>query len=208
LDVAVRPATESRRDVFPHHKVQRVPEGRLAFDYEGVSKETKAARMSQLSFFDSRDTLTEAKQAVQSMLGEGIRCPCCGQYARRYRFGLSEKNIYLLSRLYHMTGNTEDYVHIDRLADYARARIKGGTSFSILAWWNLIHERVNTDKDKKTSGFWRVTDLGVDFLHGVARVPKYVYSFNDTIEINAEDPFIPIGEIPWKRFSYEELMRG
>jgi hypothetical protein len=161
----------------------------------------------QLQFPIATDTLRDAQEQVRKHMDTGSVCPCCQQQVRRYQFSLSEKNVYFLIMLRrYLAEFSKDWMHIDRLAEYAKEPIKGGTSFSILAWWGLIEEMTNEDTTKKTSGFWRPTQLGMDWLDGKAVIPKYVYSYNQTITTEPSDPLISVSGISWKRFQYDVLM--
>jgi hypothetical protein len=54
---------------------------------------------------------------------------------------------------------------------------------STLRWWGLIERAPNDDKNKtKHSGVWRLTAKGYDFVHHGARIPKYVFTYNDTVQ--------------------------
>lgn len=162
---------------------------------------------SQLSMFHERDTLQDAKIIIANKIQEGINCPCCGQYCREYRFGLSEKAAMLLLNLCRATLITGDeFIHIDRLADISKIKIKGGTSFSILSWWGLIEERQNFNEEKKTSGFWKPTELGWQFARGKTKIKEYAYTFDGTIRHRENDKDISIKDLRWKRFDYSELM--
>jgi len=161
----------------------------------------------QLQFPIVIDTLKDAQTKVLQNMDTGSSCPCCHQWVRRYRYALNEKNVYFLIQLRrYLHENSKEYVHIDHLAEYACEAMKGGTSFSILAWWGLIEEMPNTDDHKKTSGFWRPTQKGMDWLDGLVKIPQYVYCYNKTITMALTDKMISVKEIPWNKFRYDVLM--
>ena len=52
-----------------------------------------------------------------------------------------------------------------------------------LRWWGLVERKGNEGETKtKHSGLWRPTSEGLDFVHHGTRVPKQVFTYNDTVQ--------------------------
>jgi hypothetical protein len=63
------------------------------------------------------------------------------------------------------------------------------------------------ERGKKTSGYWRITQRGVDFVHGSLRVERWMMVYNDEV-LEKSTEFVSIRECLGKEFRYDELMRG
>jgi len=57
-------------------------------------------------------------------------------------------------------------------------RVGGG--FAKLEHWRLIVPKWNDDKEKRCSGLWKSTLLGVDFVYRRVSMPKYVVLYNNS----------------------------
>lgn len=123
---------------------------------------------------DDGRTLAQARADLFAALDDGARCPCCDQHAQRYRWSLYATAARLLHRL-HAEGGTERYVETKRHKGY------GQGDASRLRFWGLAEEEPDRRPDGGKSGWWRVTQLGEDFLAGRATIPKYVYVYNGTV---------------------------
>lgn len=76
-----------------------------------------------------------------------------------------------------------------------------------LHWWGLIEPKrdaVRDDGSKKT-GYYRITELGQQFVRGEAEVPKYIYLYNQCC-LGFCGPPTTISEALGDKFNYAELM--
>lgn len=134
--------------------------------------------------------------------GEGTDCPCCGRYAKLYRRTLHSSVALQLIRLYQLTrGDT--YAHA---SNFILRDMTGVGDFTKAKYWKLIEEKPHEAGDKKSSGFWKLTDLGTAFVEGIAGVPRYAIVFDDTVQRFAGASWY-IHDSLGKKFSYSELMR-
>ena len=76
-----------------------------------------------------------------------------------------------------------------------------------MAYWNLAHTRKDETKEKKTSGFWKPTKLGIDFVMNKAKIPKYVHVYNAKVVKTDETEKVSIVDCFGNKFNYEELMK-
>lgn len=148
-------------------------------------------------------TLAEARRHLIAHLDEGVHCPCCDQYARRYKRKLNSGMVRALLWLVqvHRQGNG-DWVDVQVNAPAWLLRTK---QLPTTRYWGLVERAPNDASTRKSSGQWRPTDLGIRFAFGDVRVPRHVYVYNDVVEaFSAErtDVIEALGD----RFSYSELM--
>ena len=147
------------------------------------------------------NALTDAAAHVRSNLDEGVSCPCCGQFAKRYRRKL---NSSMAASLCWMWGHARDlWINIPETAP---AWILKAREYPKLAWWGLIEELPKSEHHNgRTSGVWRVTPKGAEFVRGCLDVPMYAFVYNGDVEEFTETT-THIRKALGDRFSYDELM--
>lgn len=160
--------------------------------------------MNQTNLFEGM-TLSDARGAVQSGLDKGIDCPCCNQFCKEYKrtiHATMSRGLIWLYR-YFPADDKSSYVHVPT---YAPNHIYGG-DFAKMAYWGLIEELPKDpgNKRKRTSGCWRLTSLGRDFVEGLATVSKYAIIFNSTF-FGVEGEQVSIHECLSDEFDYQALM--
>ena len=120
------------------------------------------------------------RERLRENLDEGVTCPCCGQYAKRYKRKLNSSMAAALCWLW---------------------------THPKLAWWGFIEEKPKEEHHKgRTSGLWRVTQLGADFARSCVSVPRYAFVYNGTVEDFTTGDAISIRCALGDRFDYAELM--
>jgi hypothetical protein len=101
--------------------------------------------------------------------GRNRRCPTCIQTTEDRLRGLTGKEIQALATIAMQVRTSIDgFVHI---RDVHRAEIGDGEmggDYAKLRYWQLIRE------DEGRRGVWTVTRLGLAFLDGEVKLPKYV----------------------------------
>ena len=148
------------------------------------------------------ETIAEGKQLLRAQWEKGVSCPCCGQFVKLYKRKLNSNQARDLIRLYRKSGgNTEVFVHVSQFS------MDRGGDFAKLAYWGLTTDAPNDDKNKRTSGMWRITEAGIDFVNGKSTVPKYTFTYNSK-SVSQSQARIDIYKAIGTRFSYSELMRG
>ena len=147
------------------------------------------------------ETIKEAKQHLRANFKhKGTNCPCCGQFVKLYKRKLGSVMARTLIQLYKM----------DKEFNHVREIVKGisetGTNdFSKLAYWGLIDEMSNDSLAKRTSGFWRITPKGRQFVERKITVNQYALIYNRLCEGFSVET-INISEALGKKFNYNELM--
>lgn len=159
-------------------------------------------------------TLGESKEWLEGQMEDGAHCPLCTQYVKVYKRKLNSTMALALITFFKMTNGSSDYRHsmeiIKASADLSLARNGFGGDFGKLVHWGLIEEMPKEECKKfsgRTSGYWRMTKAGCDFVNGLILVPKYAYIFDSRL-LKLSDDFTGVGESLGDSFNYEELMRS
>jgi hypothetical protein len=142
-------------------------------------------------------TLHEARAIVRNNLDDGIQCPCCDQFCKRYRRKLNSQMARWLIWLYRRASGSE-WVTV------RESPVRGG-DYAKLALWGLVEQKSNDDETKRTSGVWRITKLGRDFVDGHRFIPSHVMLYNNTIH-GWSRACTTIRHALGERFDYAELM--
>lgn len=129
---------------------------------------------------------------------DGFDCPTCKRMVQIYKRTLHKSIILQLVNLLN-AGGDKKYIHSDKF-------ITGtvGKDFAISKHWDLIVQEPTEDRRRKTSGKWKLTPLGVDFLLSRSAIHKYTYLFNDKI-IGTSESVVFIKDCLGKTFDYSKI---
>lgn len=144
------------------------------------------------------DTLSAAKEKLRKNWEEGINCPCCGQLVKLYTRKINSGQAVSLIRLWWLCrdGQYHHYTEIKKCA----------TDFAQLKRWGLIiGDEKNKDSTKRTSGMWKVTDIGAEFVKGEAYVRGQCQIYDDKTK-GLTGAFVNIKDALGDKFDYSELM--
>ena len=105
-----------------------------------------------------------------------------------------------------------EYSHKDWYVDRALINTKNkglGTDYSVLRFWGLIVplKEKKVDQGKLSSGKWAITLAGIEFLHNMRSVQKYVKIYNNKF-YGFEGPSVKVTDCKKNSFSYTALMAG
>ena len=160
--------------------------------------------MEQLELIGSI-TLKQARRDLMDGLDEGLRCPCCAKYARRYRRPFNSTMAGSLCWLVATSEKTTGgWVHVPSTAP---RWVLASNQLPTLRWWGLV-ERSDEDLEPrlKHHGMWRPTPKGIDFAWGRVSVPLKVVTY-DGAQTGYEGEEVFIRELKGKNFDYEAIMR-
>lgn len=146
-------------------------------------------------------TVAQAQQWLVRNVGLGARCPCCSQMAKVYRRTINTGMARSLIAMYLHGQDRQSWVHLPTVI--GRRSAEEGK----LRYWKLVEERPGTRDDGGHAGFWRLTDLGRQFVAGQVTVPKYARVYNGKL-LGLDGPQISIRDALGERFNYDELMAG
>lgn len=155
-------------------------------------------------------TIAEAKEMLRKNLTEGVECPCCKQFVKMYRRGITSSMAVGLIQLYkYDRKHPGEHVHV---ATYLESipgmrgipRLTG--DFAKLEHWGLTEPlSQKRDDGSKRNGYHRITKLGRMFVEGSARVGKYVMIYNGKVYGNGDET-VDIKQALKNHFDYSELM--
>lgn len=141
------------------------------------------------------ETIEEGREFLRRKRHEGATCPCCQQHVQVYRRSINSGMVRVLIDIARAAGAWVDIRDLD---------VRGG-DYGKLRYWGLLERRPNTDPEKKWSGFWRVTQFGLQFVHDQVRVQRHAHVYNGRVLSFSGDE-VSIRRCLGRRFDYEELM--
>ncbi len=144
-------------------------------------------------------TLNEIRTWLRGTIRSGAVCPACEQVAKIYKRSLNSNMSRILIRSCRAYG--QEWFHAPTMS----AGHDGTGDLAKLRYWNLVEEEVSRRADGGRAGWWRVTELGADFVAQRIQVPKYARIYNGRL-LGLETPSISITAALGKKFNYSELM--
>lgn len=143
---------------------------------------------------DDSDSIGDGRAWLWAHLENGERCPLCHQYAKLYRRKLTAHIGRVLINMWR-TGQ-RDWVYLAHIRS-------AGQDEAIARFWGLI------EKKDDEAGFWRLTGLGILFVHKGAKVPKYAYIYNNHCQrLDWSEGEVDIVDVLGTKFDHGDLMRG
>jgi hypothetical protein len=163
----------------------------------------KKGKVETMDIFGPENVMAQAKRVtMEKAKQKGTECPCCGQFVKVYRRTINSTMARQLITAHAKHGtewfHTRDVVLMDSA---------GAGDFSKLECWGLIRRapHVQGEEGKRTSGMWKITPLGQEFIAGKKLVPKYAFIYNGTLlELGGVD--MHIQHALGKKFDYREIM--
>lgn len=147
-------------------------------------------------------TLDQAKQILEAEKENGCFCLCCGRWAKIYTRQISKRVARCLIGLYSFSIDDPRFFHVLEMPETNK---RSSGDFTKLALWGLMVERFNDDDTKQTSGFWKITQKGIDFVEGKILLPKYVRTFDNKI-LGYVGGNVSIHDCLKERFDFSVLM--
>jgi hypothetical protein len=159
--------------------------------------------------FHLNTSLGEVKDFLRENYEKGCECPACGRVVELRRRGLNSSMAYAVMIMYRLMMNSSDpnkYFKMNE--EIAKLKIPSSNiEYSKLAYWKLAEQNpVNENKKTKTSGYWRLTQKGIQFALSQISVPKYVYVYNNQVRKISEER-IDIKAALENKFDYSEFIR-
>jgi hypothetical protein len=149
------------------------------------------------------ETIDQAKQYLRDNCKKGVECPCCHQYVKLYKRPMHTAMAVSLIKLYRLSRERIEYHHINEYVDLSAG------DFSKLRYWGLVEEKQKDadDSTKRTSGYWKITDAGIQFVLEQAKVQSHILLFNSKFLGFAGD-MVSIKDVLKNKFNYQDLMYG
>lgn len=146
---------------------------------------------------------------------EGTRCPCCDAYLKIYKRKINStmaRNLIAMYKLTIRTGAT--WMHATEIGKEASIKKKGkvpypGMDIGHLQHWGLVAKASHQDgvnyRGGRTSGYWRITQKGKDYVCNKMTLPKYKHEFRQVVIRDSGD-WVTIVDCLGEQFDYAELM--
>jgi hypothetical protein len=152
---------------------------------------------------------------------KGARCVVCDRYGKIYSIKLTGSMVRSLVWLY--DEQTRHRVKWVNVPENAPKHVFRAYSLTSLKHWGLVAPMPKAEKSApvdtpentqikkpqtvktKTSGNWRVTVIGEEFLRGTTKMPDRVFVYND-LRVGASDTLLSARECLARKFNYEELL--
>jgi len=147
-----------------------------------------------------RDQLRKSWRAT--IEHDGGYCPVCDRWGRIYARNINKTMAHSLMWLCQAGKDENGWVDVPTNAPRWLVR---SNQLATLRWWELVVRRGNDDPKNKHSGMWKATKLGVDFVHGVQKIPEKVYTYKGDVEVVSQN-LVHISECFKEYFDYEQLM--
>lgn len=149
-------------------------------------------------------TVGQAQKWLDREIPTGAACPVCDRQNKVYKRRLHPSMARMLIALYSLNPVTQEgYTSINDITNKAELSHPG--DFSKLAWWGLVESApCNWSKDKKSSGHWRITPKGTDFVWRRISVSNYIVEFQGRCIVSS-DGQITIDQALGNKFSYSSL---
>lgn len=167
-------------------------------------------------FFSAQGaSLEDAKKWLRARFGKGATCPCCNQFVKLYKRSLNKSSAYvlLLMSCYFRGDQVEEWLHVpsyiaEMVADHPRRAAAVRGDWAKLKFWGLIEEKPEKrDDGSPRVGYWKMTQLGRQFVARQVKVPSHVYIYNGEPLRRTVDELITIDEALGKEFNYDEIMQ-
>lgn len=128
-------------------------------------------------------------------------CPCCGRFSKIYERPLHSGMARQLISLYRKS-KPGQFLHIKHFCD-----VGTGTDIPFTRFWGLVEAEANTEKKKKTSGIWRLTEKGRLYVEGSYKIIKYCHVFDNRV-VKFSGDLVDIKSALSNAFDYQELFNG
>jgi len=155
-------------------------------------------------------TLSEAVNWSKSEKGnKGCICPCCEQVVKTYKRKLNSSMAYALIIMYRLHKKHGFHRHFKMNEEIAKLGVPSSNiEYAKLFYWGLAVELdKNENPNTKTSGYWKLTKMGLDFVENRIKVEKYAYIYNGKLESLSVE-LTTLKEALGDKFNYDELMNS
>ena len=141
--------------------------------------------------------LCDVQDWVHDRVEDGVRCPCCGQFAKVYERRINASMVRALVALWR---RGPDWVHLPPVDPSHGEAAR-------LSYWGLIEEEPTVREDGGRAGWWRITQKGNWWLEGRFPVQMYARIYNGRLLGFSGGPWF-VQDAVRDKFDLQQLMRG
>lgn len=146
-----------------------------------------------------------------SQLKKGVKCPICEVESKKYKVRLNKtyvRALAIMSLIGDKKGDKEGWFKVgQKELGKELAHDLNHMKYSKLRYFGLIEKMTEGHNRRPYAGFWRVTDLGHDFLKGKRKATSFVYEVHKK-PIEWSDHKVDIHEANEKEFNFNEEVLG
>jgi hypothetical protein len=117
---------------------------------------------------NTKTTIENARKYMSDHFEEGTKCPCCGQFVKKYKRKLNSGMARTLIQIYRHY--QDQYVHVKNML--LSRQYKNSHDWTLLRHWGILS--VHPEEDGK----WKITQMGMSFLKG-APTHSHIYMYNN-----------------------------
>ncbi len=151
---------------------------------------------------------------TKEVMSKGCKCPVCNQNVRLQKYTINAETAKCLIDLYKLNKKHPEKIWF-HVAEDIKIGISVSGAFAKLRHWGLIEQlpKDNSQVHKRTSGMWRITDKGADFVLNRIKIEKFIKIYNQTFygfdeEKNDKNKPITITDAISTKFNYQELLNN
>lgn len=155
-------------------------------------------------------TLDDAKEKLRKNVRQGAICPCCGQFVKVYRRGLTSSMAVALIEIYKFfkVNPFAEWLHVENhLNENPKIPAAVRADFHKLRHWGLIEAASGKRKDGNPhNGYYRITEDGAAFVEGRLSVVDAIHMFNGVV-IGKSEIMVSIHDLlARKGFDYSKII--
>ena len=137
-------------------------------------------------------TIRQARDHMSEYFDEGTKCPCCGQFVKKYKRKLNSGMARTLTQIF--KDNPDRYVDVK---EFLRSKgYKNSHDWTLLKHWGILTVRED--------GMYKITQMGRNFLSGFP-THSHIYMYNNKMMGFGEGQ-TTISEALGEPFDLQELM--
>lgn len=153
-------------------------------------------------------TIKEAQKKLRDGMDNGTTCPCCHQHVKMYKRVLNSSMAYGLIIMWKLHKEKGPSTYLKMNEEIAKLGIPSSNiEYPKLKYWGFVEEMPNDDDSKRTSGLWRMTSKGINFVNGITKVPSHVKVYNQ-LTYGFVGDYINIKQALRNKYDYYELMNN
>lgn len=138
---------------------------------------------------------------------EGANCPCCGRFSKVYKRTINRSIAQSLRWMYQFAKDSGVDAWAYMREQAPQQSIRANEYTKLLSWGLAEKMPSEPNSKKKSTGMYRITQKGIDFVEHRVSVPKYVFiNKNEVLYVSEEltDFTSCLGEY----FDYQDLMNS
>jgi hypothetical protein len=135
-------------------------------------------------------------------------CELCGNevhtYSRKFNAGMAKTMLSMLSYL-NSAKPHDGWMNVNHIPGPPGFVPSQSREISLVKLWGLVEEKPNENTGKRTSGIWRMTDVGLTFVNDTMEIPSNVIETQRVFE-GFEGDLVKIHQCEGDNFNYPELI--